>query len=92
MWFEIVIGSVYLLTRLTRDVYASAFAANLSSGRLIKHLFGLNDSHLDQARTVLTGISTSVLLLVAVIALLTGGFGTTPNDLLVSVISMFGGD
>ncbi|CAJ2814765.1 DUF3772 domain-containing protein [Burkholderia pseudomallei] len=92
VWFEIVIGSVYLLTRLTRDAYASAFAANLSSGRLIKHLFGLNDSHLDQARTVLTGISTSVLLLVAVIALLTGGFGTTPNDLLVSVISMFGGD
>lgn len=92
VWFEIVLGSAYLLTRLTRDAYASAFSANLSSGRLIKNLFGLNDGHLDQARTVLTGISTSVLLLVAVVALLTGGFGTTPNDLLVSVISMFGGE
>ncbi|MET5115215.1 DUF3772 domain-containing protein, partial [Burkholderia pseudomallei] len=51
VWFEIVIGSVYWLTRLTRDAYASAFAANQSSGRLIKHLFGLTDSHLDQART-----------------------------------------
>ncbi|MCS6504375.1 DUF3772 domain-containing protein [Burkholderia thailandensis] len=92
VWFEIVLGSAYLLTRLARDAYASAFSANLSSGKLIKHLFGLNDGHLDQARTVLSGISTSVLLLVAVVALLTGGFGTTPNDLLVSVISMFGGD
>ncbi|MET5021277.1 hypothetical protein AAHH78_41440, partial [Burkholderia pseudomallei] len=77
-WFEIEIGREYLLTRLTRDAYASAVAANLSSGRLIKHRFGLNDSHLDQARTVLTGISTSVLQLVAVIALLTGGVGSTP--------------
>ncbi|AOJ68814.1 MULTISPECIES: DUF3772 domain-containing protein [Burkholderia] len=92
VWFEIVLGSLYLLTRLTRDVCASAFSANLSSGKLIKHLFGLNDSHLDQAKTVLSGFGTSMLLLVAVVALLTGGFGTTPNDLLVSVISMFGGD
>ncbi|AOJ09927.1 DUF3772 domain-containing protein [Burkholderia mayonis] len=92
VWFEIVLGSLYLLTRLTRDLCASAFSASLPSGKLIKHLFGLNDSHLDQAKTVLSGIGTSVLLLVAVVALLTGGFGTTPNDLLVSVISMFGGD
>ncbi|KVD85889.1 mechanosensitive ion channel protein [Burkholderia sp. ABCPW 14] len=92
VWFEIVLGSLYLLTRLTRDLCASAFSASLPSGKLIKHLFGLNDSHLDQAKTVLSGIGTSVLLLVAVVALLTGGFGTTPNDLLVSVVSMFGGD
>ncbi|MDN7675227.1 DUF3772 domain-containing protein [Burkholderia oklahomensis] len=92
VWFEIVLGSLYLLTRLTRDLCASAFSASLSSGKLIKHLFGLNDSHLDQAKTVLSGIGTSALLLVAVVALLTGGFGTTPTDLLVSVISMFGGD
>ncbi|AJX33382.1 DUF3772 domain-containing protein [Burkholderia oklahomensis] len=92
VWFEIVLGSLYLLTRLTRDLCASAFSASLSSGKLIKHLFGLNDSHLDQAKTVLSGIGSSALLLVAVVALLTGGFGTTPTDLLVSVISMFGGD
>ncbi|SMG03206.1 DUF3772 domain-containing protein [Burkholderia singularis] len=92
VWFEIVLCSLFLLTRLTQDMWASLFSANLPSGRLIKHLFGLNDSHLDQARTVFSGVGTSVLLLLAVIALLTGGFGTTPGDLLSSVLSVFGGD
>ncbi|WP_323122674.1 DUF3772 domain-containing protein [Burkholderia alba] len=92
VWFEIVLCSLYLLTQLTRDICESLFSANHSSGKLIKHLFGLGDSHLSQASTVLSGIGTSVLLLLAVLALSTGGFGTTPGDLLDSLLAMLGGE
>ncbi|KWC43069.1 mechanosensitive ion channel family protein [Burkholderia ubonensis] len=91
VWFEIVLCSVYVLTQLTRDACATLFNANLSSGRQIKHLFGLGDKHLEQAQTVLSGLGTSLLMLLAVIALLTGGFGTTPGDLLDSLVAVVGG-
>ncbi|WP_321808729.1 DUF3772 domain-containing protein [Burkholderia sp. BCC1993] len=91
VWFEIVLCSVYILIQLTRDASESLFSANLSTGKQIKHLFALDDRHLDQAHTVVSGLGTSLLMLVAAIALLTGGFGTTPSDLLDSAIAMIGG-
>lgn len=92
VWFDIVLCSLYLLTQLTRDACESLFSSQHASGRLIKQLFGVGDSHLAQASTLLSGLGASVLLLVAVIALLTGGFGTTPNDLLNSLLTVLGGE
>ncbi|MGU7779407.1 DUF3772 domain-containing protein [Burkholderia sp. PU8-34] len=91
VWFEIVLCSVYVLTKLTRDAFETLFASHLSSGKQIKHLFGLDDKHLEQAQTVLSGLGTSLLMLFAVVALMTGGFGTTPGDLLDSLVAMIGG-
>ncbi len=92
VWFDIVLCTLYLLTQLTRDASASLFSPQHASGRAIKQMFGVSDSNLEQASTVLSGIGTSVLLLVAVIALLTGGFGTTPSDLLNSLLTVLGGE
>lgn len=92
VWFDIVLCSLYLLTQLTRDVCESVFSSQHASGRLIKQLFGVGDSHLAQASTLLSGLGASVLLLVAVIALLTGGFGTTPSELLDSLLTVLGGE
>jgi len=92
VWFDIVLCSLYLLTQLTRDVCEAMFSAQHRSGRVIKQLFGVGDTHLEQVSTVLSGIGASLLLLVAVLALLTGGFGTTPADLLNSLLTMLGGE
>ncbi|WP_019446982.1 DUF3772 domain-containing protein [Cupriavidus sp. BIS7] len=92
VWFDIVLCSLYLLTQLTRDVCEAMFSAEHRSGRVIKQLFGVGDTHLEQVSTVLSGIGASLLLLLAVLALLTGGFGTTPADLLNSVLTMLGGE
>jgi len=92
VWFDIVLCTMYLLTQLTRDACDSLFSTQFASGRVIKQLFGVGDSHLDQASTVLSGLGASLLLLVAVIALLTGGFGTTPGDLFNSLLNVLGGD
>jgi small-conductance mechanosensitive channel len=92
VWFDIVLCSLYLLTQLTRDVCESLFSSQYASGRLIKQLFGVGDTHLAQVSTLLSGLGASALLLVAVIALLTGGFGTTPSDLLNSLLTVLGGE
>ncbi|GAB7537085.1 DUF3772 domain-containing protein [Burkholderia sp. 3C] len=91
VWFEIVLCSFYVLTQLTRDVCASLFSAQHRSGVTIKNLFGLDDSHLDQASTLLSGVGVALLVLVAALSLLTGGFGTTPSDLFDSLLTMLGG-
>ncbi|WP_175864910.1 DUF3772 domain-containing protein [Burkholderia cepacia] len=90
VWFEIVLCSAYILMQLTRHASESLFAANLSTGRQIMNLFTLDDKHLKQAETVVSGLGTSLLMLTAAIALLTGDFGTTPRDLLNSAIEMIG--
>ena len=92
VWFDIVLCSLYLLTQLTRDVCEAMFSAQHRSGRIIKQLFGVGDAHLEQVSTVLSGIGASLLLLLAVLALLTGGFGTTPADLLNSLLTVLGGE
>ncbi|MCG5075090.1 DUF3772 domain-containing protein [Paraburkholderia tagetis] len=91
VWFEIVLCGIYVLMQLNRDICASLFSANLSSGQQLKNLLGLDDKHLEQVQTVLSGLGTSLLMLLAVVALLTGGFGTTPADLLNSFIGIIGG-
>ncbi|QET06365.1 mechanosensitive ion channel family protein [Cupriavidus pauculus] len=92
VWFDIVLCSFYLLTQLTRDICESLFSPQYASGRLIKQLFGVGDHHLEQTSTVLSGIGVSLLLIVAAIALMTGGFGTTPAELVDSVLRVLGGE
>ncbi len=92
VWFDIVLCTLYLLTQLTRDICETMFSSAYRSGRVIKQLFGVDDSHLDQVSTVLSGIGASLLLLMAVLALLTGGFGSTPADLLNTLLTVLGGE
>ncbi|MBB3258664.1 small-conductance mechanosensitive channel [Paraburkholderia bannensis] len=92
VWFDIVLCSLYFLVMLTRDVCESLFSPAHASGNTIKHLFGLKNAHLAQISTMLTGIFRSALIVAAVIALLTGGLGTTPADLIDSILEVLGGD
>ncbi|MBB5467028.1 small-conductance mechanosensitive channel [Paraburkholderia sp. CI2] len=92
VWFDLVLSSVYLLTKLAHDVCETVFSPCHASGKTIRHLFGLQDVHLEQVATVLSAILRSALMLAAVIALLTGGLGTTPRDLVDSILGVFGGE
>jgi potassium-dependent mechanosensitive channel len=92
VWCEIVLGNVYILMKLTSDLVDLMFASQNRSGAVIKQLFGVQDRHLKQASTALTGLGTSVLLLLALVALITGGFGSTPDDLLNGLLGVLGGD
>ncbi|MEM5461470.1 DUF3772 domain-containing protein [Paraburkholderia phytofirmans] len=92
VWFQLVLCSFYLLSRLTQDICENLFSARHASGKTIKQLVGLDDIHLEQASTVMSAVGRSLLLAIAVIALLTGGFGTTPAGLASSILEIVGGN
>ncbi|WP_425497744.1 DUF3772 domain-containing protein [Paraburkholderia ultramafica] len=92
VWFDLVLSGAYLLTKLAHDVSESVFSPCHASGKTIRHLFGLQDVHLEQVATVLSAVLRSALMLAAVIALLTGGLGTTPGDLIDSILYVLGGE
>ncbi|RKR37707.1 DUF3772 domain-containing protein [Paraburkholderia sp. BL17N1] len=92
VWFDLVLSSVYLLTKLAHDVSESVFSPCHASGKAVGQLFGLQEVHLAQVATILSGVLRSALILAAVIALLTGGLGTTPSDLIDSILSVLGGE
>ncbi|MEW9583322.1 DUF3772 domain-containing protein [Paraburkholderia sp. DGU8] len=92
VWCYLVLCSLYLLMKLTHDVCESVFSPRHASGKTIKHLFGLRDVQLEQVATVFSGIARSALVLAAVIALLTGGLGTTPSGLIKSMVEVLGGE
>ncbi len=92
VWFDIVLCTYYLLTKLAQDFFEAIFNGQHPSGKTVKHLFGLEDSHLAQASTVLSGVSNSLLMILAVTTLLTGGVGAKPADLVNGLVKLFGGD
>ncbi|CAD6537575.1 hypothetical protein LMG28727_03473 [Paraburkholderia kirstenboschensis] len=92
VWFDLVLSSLYLLTKLAHDASESVFSPCYASGKTVGRLFGLQEVHLEQVATILSGVLRSALMLAAVIALLTGGLGTTPGDLIGSIVSVLGGE
>jgi small-conductance mechanosensitive channel len=92
VWFDIVLCSVYLLIQLTRDIGEACSPRICRPASRSSICSALDDRHLEQAHTVVSGLGTSLLMLVAAIALVTGGFGTTPGDLLDSAVAMIGGE
>ncbi|MCC8391103.1 DUF3772 domain-containing protein [Paraburkholderia sp. MMS20-SJTR3] len=91
VWFHLVLCTLYLLTRLSHDACESIFCPAHRSGKAIGQLLGLKDFHLEQIATVLSGLCRSMLIVAAVVALLTGGLGTTPAGLFASIVEVLGG-
>ncbi|QCR35243.1 DUF3772 domain-containing protein [Nissabacter sp. SGAir0207] len=92
VWIGLVLGCLYLLIHLVTDVCESLFSANTASGRIIKHSLNIQDRHLTLAATLLSAIGKSILILLAVVAILNGTFGTTtPLELISKVVDIWGG-
>ncbi|MEI7345467.1 DUF3772 domain-containing protein [Dickeya chrysanthemi] len=92
VWVGIVLSLLYLATTFVEDVCESLFSPAFASGRQIKRTLNLDDRHLDQAATILSAGLKVLLLLMAVVALLNGTFGsTTPVELVQKIVEIWGG-
>ncbi|UGB39808.1 DUF3772 domain-containing protein [Frateuria soli] len=89
LWIGVLVGTLYLLLHLVHDLIATLLAPDGRSGRRLQTAFGLSRSVLEQAATVLSGISRVVILLLAVGALL-APFGTDPQELAARMGQRFG--
>ncbi|MGN2243162.1 DUF3772 domain-containing protein [Frateuria sp. GZRR33] len=89
LWIGVLIGALYLLLHLVHDLIATLLAPNARSGQRLQAAFGLPPRTLEQAATVLSGISRVLILLLAIGALL-APFGTDPQDLAARMGQRFG--
>lgn len=92
IWVWLVLASLYLLIHLMTDLCDSIFMPNSRSGKILKSTLSLSDRHLSLASTLLSAIGKTMLVLLAVVALLSGTYGTTtPMALLQKVVEIWGG-
>ncbi|WP_186378676.1 DUF3772 domain-containing protein [Yersinia kristensenii] len=93
VWVCLVLACVYLLTHLCVDLAESLFSPTSSAGKAIKQSLNIDDRHLAQAATLLSATSKVTLILLAIIALFNGTFGsTTPVSLLQKTMELLGGE
>ena len=93
VWSCLVIACLYLLVHLCVDLAESIFSPTSSAGKAIKQSLNIDDRHLAQAATLLSASSKVLLILLAIIALLNGTFGsTTPISLLQKAAELLSGE
>ena len=90
LWAGVVIGSLYVLMHLLRDIFETLLAPRGRSGTWLQATFGLTSSSLEQASTILSGISRVGLTLLAFATVLKP-FGAGPGDLWVSAMQTLSG-
>jgi potassium-dependent mechanosensitive channel len=89
LWIGVLIGALYLMLHLVHDLIATLLAPDGRSGQRLQTAFGLPPRTLEQAATVLSGISRVLILLLAIGALL-APFGTDPQELVARMGQRFG--
>lgn len=93
VWCCLVFSCLYLLTHLFVDLAESIFSPNSSAGKAIKQSLNIDDRHLAQTATLLSATSKVGLILLAIIALFNGTFGsTTPISLLQKAMEILSGE
>ena len=93
VWVCPVLSCLYLLTHLCVDLAESLFSPTSSAGKAIKQTLNIDDRHLAQVATLLSATSKVTLILLAIIALFNGTFGsTTPVSLLQKTVELLGGE
>ncbi|RLZ00277.1 DUF3772 domain-containing protein [Yersinia enterocolitica] len=93
VWVCLVLSCLYLLTHLCVDLAESLFSPTSSAGKAIKQTLNIDDRHLAQVATLLSATSKVTLILLAIIALFNGSFGsTTPVSLLQKTVELLGGE
>ncbi|WP_145482954.1 DUF3772 domain-containing protein [Yersinia rohdei] len=93
VWICLVLACLYLLIHLCVDLAESIFSPTNRAGKAIKQSLNIDDRHLAQAATLLSATSKVLLILLAIIALLNGTFGsTTPISLLQKAVELLSGE
>ncbi len=90
LWVGVILASAYLLFHLLNDLIHTLLSPRERGGQRLQAAFDWSPHALDQAATLLGGV-TKVLLTLLVLATVLTPFGAGPEDLLVSASRTFSG-
>lgn len=93
IWIALVLMAFYFLVLFSTDAWSAIFSPNTASGRALKRSFNFSDRHLEQLSIVFTATFKCALLLLMIVSLLNGTFGTTtPNSLVEKIVAIMTGE
>lgn len=93
IWIALVLLSFYFMVVFTTDFCAAIFSPQTASGRALKKSLNVKDRHLEQLTIIFTAIAKCSLLLLMIVALINGSFGTTtPSSLLQKIVAILNGE
>lgn len=93
VWVGIVLSCLYLGSTLIGDLCESVFSENSASGKWLKQAFNLDTRYLDQANVLFSAMGTTLLVLLAIIAIFNGSYGsTTPMTIAGKAMELMGSD
>ncbi|MFZ4831884.1 DUF3772 domain-containing protein [Rouxiella sp. Mn2063] len=91
LWIGLVLSCLYMFVSLVTDLCESIFSTNTTTGSLLQSGLNLNERHLSLAATLLSAVGKTLLVLVAVVAIFNGTFGsTTPLQVINQAIEFWG--
>ena len=90
LWVGLVTACLYLLMQLTRDLFDTLLSPQGRGGAQLQASFDLDPGTLEQATTVLTGV-TRVFLALAALALVLAPFEAGPAELAQSALQLLNG-
>jgi potassium efflux system protein len=80
IWVGVILTALYLLMHLVDDIFDTVFAPKGRTGKRLQASFGLPAAALEQAGTLLSGVTRAILLLMS-IAFVLAPFGAGPSEL-----------
>lgn len=89
LWIGVIVATLYLLMHLVQDVFDALLCSPGHAAQRMRAAFQLAPQKLEQAATVLSGI-TRVLLLLLAIGVVLAPFGADPQELAARVDQLFG--
>ena len=93
IWIALVLMTFYFLVLFATDLCAAIFSPQTASGKMLKKSLNFKDRHLEQMAIIFTAIAKCSLLLLMIVSLFNGSFGTTtPNSLLEKIIAILSGE
>ncbi|CAI1049183.1 DUF3772 domain-containing protein [Serratia quinivorans] len=93
IWVALVLMAFYFLLMFATDLCGAIFSSQTASGKMLKKSFNFKDRHLEQMAIIFTAIAKCSLLLLMIVSLFNGSFGTTtPNSLLDKIIAILSGE
>ncbi|WP_434668488.1 DUF3772 domain-containing protein [Klebsiella sp. B345] len=93
IWFGMVLMAFYFLVTFATDLFAAVFSPHTATGQVMKKSLRFKDQHLEQLTVVFTAFTKCALLLLTIIALFNGTFGsTTPGLLINKLVTILSGD
>ncbi|WPU21330.1 DUF3772 domain-containing protein [Cedecea neteri] len=93
IWFGMVLVAFFYLVTFATDFFAAVFSPHTATGQAMKKSLRFKDRHLEQLAVVFTAFTKCALILMTIIALFNGTFGTTTPSLLISkLVAILSGD